>query len=124
MKAWLNRHGVRSTRSLVAYACCVAAWIIAGLVPSWWWGPFPEMFTTNLPRALLLMMDCHVLCRHANPVLAIVADYLYPAMLFLPVLVHAFRPRRWLIKAQVVLVLAVMAFGCLAFVAWIASPHP
>lgn len=121
MKAWLNRHGVRSTRSLVAYACCVAAWIIAGLAPSWWL--FSDIFE-NLPRAFLLQMDCHVLSRHANPVLGAVADYLYPAMLFLPVLVHAFRPRRWLIKAQIILVMIVLGFWCLTFVAWISNPKP
>lgn len=85
--------------------------------------PFSDAFR-GVARTVFMELGSHALCFHENPILSVSADYIFAALLFLPMLIYGFRPMRWLGIVQVVLVSAPLGWWALCFVAWLSGPHP
>ena len=104
----------------IAYPFSVAAWVALGFVSPW---PLSEAFNGFL-RGVFKSLGSHALCSHENAILGTSAEYIFAGLLFLPLLFHALKPRRWLLILQVALVAIPICWWGLCFVAWISGSHP
>ena len=118
LRQW--KMGAHMKQRWLAYPCCVAAWIIAGLVLPW---PFSRAFR-GFPRGVCMNLGSHALCAHESPILSASADYIFTGLLFLPLLIHVFRPRRWLLIIQLAFVAIPLGWWALCYFAWLSGPHP
>ena len=110
----------RSRLRWYAYPSCVLVWIVLGVVFPW---PFSEIFRGH-PQSLFIELGSHALCSHRSPILAASADCICAVVLFLPLLLYAFRPRKWMFIVQVALVAIPIGWWAVCLVAWLSGPHP
>ena len=113
---------------MVAYLCCVAAWVASDAALQWW----DSFLFQNFMRLPLLTA-----LEYLAPIAwwGAVAHFpfwsvgtlvlcAYAAVGFLPVALVPLLKRRWLVWLSAAFVFAHLALWVLALVLWVSGPHP